>query len=684
MIFKSIQIQNFLSIGTLNLNLQNRGLVMIEGKNYDNPALNNNGAGKSSVIEAIVFALYGRTLRGLRGDAVINRVVGKNMRICLEVVDDDNSLYQILRQRKCTNTAKYLLFKDGVNITPKSELDFDKFIVQLLQADYQIFTGSLLFSSESFRISSASDSDIKKAFDTILNLDVLAKSYENVKLKLKTALDMQSTYKGQIMRLTNKFQVIQTNIQDLITERDKFSQDILNKQKHYTETIGVYSEELATLNSELEDLYDDCDDTAIQLDTLNDTLTQFNTQLTELSEYQQEIAQLAQRIKGYELELVKLQSDVDVRQNKLELIQKQQDKLRSKCESIQNTIQTAREQIGQPCKTCGQLLTETSIESVVSEYKQQLNNLQQELAELKTAPIIRGIAEIQDQMNSIQQVLQQDKRLKQTYEDKLQSSQTIQQKQQVESQIAKTDKALVQLQADVKVKKTEIKQMEQKLADTQKQLKELQQSENPHEKAIQKFQSEAEDIQSELDTLTEELQQLEAEIPRLQFWEKGFSNQGIKSFILDDVTPFLNRQLNKYLAQLTSGQIEAEFSTQTQLKSGEYREKFTLSINNTDGGDQYQANSAGERKRIDLAVSLALQDLVASRASKQIDIALFDEIFDSLDENGIDGVINLLYELTETKSTILVISHNEYLKSYFTNILTIAKKGGISYEQSNS
>ena len=156
----------------------------------------------------------------------------------------------------------------------------------------------------------------------------------------------------------------------------------------------------------------------------------------------------------------------------------------------------------------------------------------------------------------------------------------------------------------------------------------------------------------------------------------GYSNQGIKSFILDDITPFLNRRVNKYLSKLTSGQIEVVFSTRSTLKTGEEREKFSIDIINKNGGDTYSSNSGGEKKRIDLAINLALQDLVASRSSKKINIAMFDEVFDSLDENGIDGVISLLQELSQSKSTILVVSHNEYLKSYFTNILTVVKQNG--------
>ena len=70
--------------------------------------------------------------------------------------------------------------------------------------------------------------------------------------------------------------------------------------------------------------------------------------------------------------------------------------------------------------------------------------------------------------------------------------------------------------------------------------------------------------------------------------------------------------------------------------------------------------------------------MVASRSTKRINIAIWDEVFDALDETGIEKVIELLQELSEERSTILVVSHNPHLQSYFTNSITIQKKGGFS------
>ena len=124
--------------------------------------------------------------------------------------------------------------------------------------------------------------------------------------------------------------------------------------------------------------------------------------------------------------------------------------------------------------------------------------------------------------------------------------------------------------------------------------------------------------------------------------------------------------------------MEIKFSTQSTLKSGEKREKFTIEVVNTDGGDTYIANSSGEKRRIDIAVNLALQDLIAARSSKKLNIAFFDEVFDTLDATGVEKVVDLLQDMAKEKSSLFVITHNNDLKSLFTNSIKIVKQNGYS------
>ena len=131
-----------------------------------------------------------------------------------------------------------------------------------------------------------------------------------------------------------------------------------------------------------------------------------------------------------------------------------------------------------------------------------------------------------------------------------------------------------------------------------------------------------------------------------------------------------------YLSKLADSSIGVEFSTQTELKSGEKRDKFAVEIKNENGQDAYAGSSGGERRRVDIAVNMALQDLVLSRSNKKIDFVVFDEAFESLDPIGCELVINLLQEKAQSCPTILVITHNSHLKDLFDKRIQVCKQNG--------
>jgi DNA repair exonuclease SbcCD ATPase subunit len=83
--FKRLKINNFLAIGQVVLELNDLGLVLIQGLNEDEPSASSNGAGKSTLGDALSWVLFGKTARGLSADAVVNRTVGKNTLVELEV-----------------------------------------------------------------------------------------------------------------------------------------------------------------------------------------------------------------------------------------------------------------------------------------------------------------------------------------------------------------------------------------------------------------------------------------------------------------------------------------------------------------------------------------------------------------------------------------------------------------------
>ena len=95
---------------------------------------------------------------------------------------------------------------------------------------------------------------------------------------------------------------------------------------------------------------------------------------------------------------------------------------------------------------------------------------------------------------------------------------------------------------------------------------------------------------------------------------------------------------------------------------------------NTDGATGYRDASTGERTRVDVALLLAL-----SRTANQGGILFFDEIFDPLDDVGLERVADLLVEMSKDRQ-VVVTSHNDRLISLVpsSNVMRVEKVGGRS------
>lgn len=153
----------------------------------------------------------------------------------------------------------------------------------------------------------------------------------------------------------------------------------------------------------------------------------------------------------------------------------------------------------------------------------------------------------------------------------------------------------------------------------------------------------------------------------MRFWEIAFSEQGIIQYIIRNVLDFFNEKVNYYLS-LIDEHYMIHFNESLEEKIF-INGKFTY----------YISLSGGEKKKCDLAILLALQDLLKLTNSEQSNVAFFDEIADNLDSESIKNLYILLQELAQSR-TIFCITHNKYLKDLLSNEqkICLEKKNGVT------
>jgi DNA repair exonuclease SbcCD ATPase subunit len=214
----------------------------------------------------------------------------------------------------------------------------------------------------------------------------------------------------------------------------------------------------------------------------------------------------------------------------------------------------------------------------------------------------------------------------------------------------------------------------------QKQIELAKASKAPGQALVESCQEKIAKLREEHTKAVDALSRAEGDLAVAQSVVKVFGPAGVRAHILDTVTPFLNERTAEYLATLSDGNISAVWSTLTRNAKGELKEKFAIEVDNINGGGSFELQSGGEKRKVRLATMLALQDLVASRASKPIDLWCGDEVDDALDPAGLERLMTILERKARERGTVVVISHAD-LKDWVDDVTVVTKENGVSTVQ---
>jgi exonuclease SbcC len=159
------------------------------------------------------------------------------------------------------------------------------------------------------------------------------------------------------------------------------------------------------------------------------------------------------------------------------------------------------------------------------------------------------------------------------------------------------------------------------------------------------------------DNLEKDIESSKYQIKISDFWKTGFSPSGMPSMLIDEAIPFMNEKVYEYLERLTNGRYVVSFDTLAAIKSGEFRDKISVNVFDrvTKANTRTQL-SGGQTRIIDIATILTLGDLQSNIQRVNFNLLIFDEIFDSLDDENIGHVSKVLTTLKENRS-IYLISH---------------------------
>lgn len=633
--FKRLKINNFLAIGEVEVELDSLGLMLIQGINDDEPSASSNGSGKSSIGDALSWALFGKTARGLSADAVVNKAIGKNTLVELEIEDSGN-VYLVRRYRK--HDAEHNRLTLHQVLPNDSEQDLTKGTDKLTQEDveallgcsYEVFCVAVYAGQERFPdLPGLTDKALKVLIEEAAGIERLQRAYEVARERLNQVKTQYELRDLEWSRLNDQLQIHQRRQTEL-------KQQIADWLRQQQDQRDKWQQEAAQKRQEAERLQATID--ARQVSQLNTALQSVQSRLSAASNPAQE----------RQLEAATQQAAVY-----LGTAQQHEGLTRQQLDQARHELQHLDQRVGTACRECGKVYQAEDLDQARVAIHQKIRQLQNALEQSQ-----QTVAECSATHSKALQDLQ-------TYRESLPDlSKLLSMQQRILDHLSKiqgTQQAIERLVSDSE-------QLEQQaLADQP----------NPLQTALEGLQRDLDGVSKELLQVEQHRSQLEQDLLLAKDAVDVFAPAGVRAQILDTVTPFLNDRTAGYLGLLSDGNILATWQTLTRNKKGELKEKFCIDVTSATGGADFRSLSGGEKRKVRLATALALADLVASRATKPIHMLVCDEVDDAMDASGLERLMAVLEQKAQDRGTLLVISHND-LAGYIRQTLTVRKTNGLA------
>ena len=563
MIIEEIGIRNFKSFGnarqSLQLNTDNGGLILLVG---------NNGAGKSSFLQAFDYILYGKC-RGSKKkwasqSTLPNRINGGELQIDIKFKSKGTDI--VLKRGISPNILE--LWENGVLNERAGKVNIDQKIEDYIGMDVETFNSFLSMNVNSFKnFISLSTEEKQLLLDKLFNLEVI--NILNSILK-----ELNKNNKIRMASLDSEISTLNESIQSIQRSVDK----AIEKEKENTQSeIDEIKSQMESKKSDYATLKEKVDKIKVKDSELSD----------ELEKEKRQYIIIQTEIKG-------VQKDVDLYDS-------------GKCPT---------------CKTDFDSEHFVSLRSTLIEKKQSL-----ESHKLEIENNIKAVKERQQKLQTISEV---------------------------------ATKSFNDITYFLKNCKSQIEKLQLK-----QQRENGKSSEN-----VQEFKSTIKELQTKKNLSSDNISGCKDK--ELYYKELGkiFSEDGVKKSIISGIIKPINFFISENIKKMG---LHFEVSLD---------ETFTAEIRHLGNNIEHDTLSTGEQKKINVAILIAYLKLI--RTKKHINVLFLDEVFSSIDLEGISDILSLLKSFSnEYNINIFVVHHALLNHENFDRIISIHKEIFSSIEELN-
>ena len=558
--FHTIRWRNFLATGNYFTEIK-------LDKECDTLIIGENGAGKSTVVDALTFALFNKPYRNINKPQIVNSINSKNCVVELEFSVGTNK-YMVRRGIK-PNVFEIHLNDKLINQDSKAR-DYQDFLErQVLKMNYKSFTQIVILGSSSFTpFMQLPAADRRAVIEDLLDIQIFSNMNVIVKERLGTIKTKLNELKIRVEATKEKILLHKKHIEEL----NRNTKELMEGKIEQVKNAKI---EIVGLEAELKK-----QGTAV--DALNTQITDHQTVL----EKQRKLLQYETRIKSNKK---KTQKEIDFYEDH------------------------------DSCPTCTQ--------DILQEHKaERLESCQGEVQSFND-----GLKKLQGEQTVVVDRLTQITGI-------------ITQVQELQKEVANTNSSIAHSRKFIGVLQGEIDKLNTKTTvtgDTAEQSQEL------------------------LDELTgyiESRKNINEDRQYLDVAAQLLKDGGIKTRIIKQYLPIINKLVNKYLAAMdffVNFHMDEEFK---EVIKSRHRDDFS-----------YANFSEGEKQKIDLALMLTWRAVARLKNSVNTNLLVLDETFDSsLDVKGTDALLDILHQLPEN-TNIFVISHKDQLHDKFKDSIKFEK-----------
>lgn len=560
-IFEVIRFKNFLSYG-------NNFTEIFLNKDRTTLSTGVNGQGKSTFIDAITFALYGKPFRKINKGGLINSINKSELVTEVEFSIGVNK-YKIIRGIK-PNIFEVYCNGDLVRQDAKVKDYQEQLERYILKMSYKSFTQVVILGSARYTpFMQLSAGDRRSVIEDLLDIQIFS--------------NMNSVVKDKISGIKETIQDCKFNI-ELFKEKIEFQKQSIKRSKQASDELVLRKKELIA-------------NTCVEVSDLQTTISELLT----------ENEQLSQQIIDF--------SSVEKKKNKLLLIE---GKLQDNISKIKkdNSFYHSNDN----CPTCRQLIDGDFRQKIIDK-----NNI-------KLEELVDGEQKLSEELS--------------VATDRL-------------KEIAKINAKILKNSSILSEKNSNIVSAQKYIQLLSNEIQQINESENTVDNESDKLQ----ELIESFDVYVEKYEEYINEKSYYDFISVMLKDGGIKTRIIKQYLPILNKYINQYLTQLdffVNFNINENFE---EIIKSRHRDEFT-----------YSNFSEGEKTRLDLAILFSFRQLARLKNSVNTNLLILDEIMDgSLDNGGTDVFMNLLSSV-DRNTNIFVISHkSDQVSDKFDTVLKFEK-----------